>query len=127
MQVSTYLRWGSVVDVSALAVAVEDHDEFRGAVAGCAGVRGHGGELGGLAGLDDDLAFAEQQPYPPFDDEEPVVTGMYPLLRRPVGRFEPDLDRDRVAGGSAQHPGRALVRTARHRADDHIVVVVDVE
>ena len=57
-------RWlgrGFVVDVGALAVAVEDHDELRWAVNGREGVRCHGGELGGLAGLDGDLAFAERQ------------------------------------------------------------------
>jgi hypothetical protein len=39
-----------VMDVGALALAVEDHDEFGGAVNGREGVRRHGGELGGLAG-----------------------------------------------------------------------------
>ena len=71
------------VDVGALAVAVEDHDELGRAVDGGEGVRRHGGELGGLAGLDDDLAFAERQPHPPLDDEEPVVPGVDPLLGRP--------------------------------------------
>jgi len=51
---------GFVMDVGTLAVAVEDHDEFGRAVDGCEGVRRHGAELGGLAGLDEDLAFAER-------------------------------------------------------------------
>jgi hypothetical protein len=50
---------GFVMDVGALAVAVEDHEEFGRAVDGCEGVWRHGGELGGLAGLDGDLAVAE--------------------------------------------------------------------
>ena len=49
------------------------------------GVRRHGGELGGLAGLDGDLALAERQSHPPLDDEEPVVTGVDPLRRCPAG------------------------------------------
>jgi hypothetical protein len=53
-----------VVDVGALAVAVEDHDELGGAVDGGEGVWRHGGELGGLAGLDDDLSVAEQSGAP---------------------------------------------------------------
>ena len=48
------------MDVGAVAVTVEDHDEFCGAIAGREGVRGHGGELGGLTGLDDDFAFAKK-------------------------------------------------------------------
>ena len=122
-----HLVIGFVMDVCPLAVAVEDHDEFCRAVAGCEAVRGHGGELGNLAGLDDDLAFAEQQSHPPLDDEEPVVTGMDSLRRRPVGRLEPHLDRDRGAGRPAQHPGRALARAARRRSDDHVVVATHVE
>ena len=47
-----------MVDVGALSVAVEDHDELGRAVDGREGVWRHGGELGGLAGLDGDLAFA---------------------------------------------------------------------
>lgn len=43
---------GFVLDVNALAVTVEHHDEFCGAVTGCASVRGHRGEFGSLAGLD---------------------------------------------------------------------------
>lgn len=50
---------GLVVDVGALAVAVEDHDEFGRVVDGGQCVRCHRGELGGLAGLDRDLAFAK--------------------------------------------------------------------
>jgi hypothetical protein len=38
-----------VVDVRALSVAVEDHDEFGGVVDGGEGVGCHGGELGGFA------------------------------------------------------------------------------
>ena len=107
---------------AALAVAVEDHDELGRAVAGRERVRGHGGELGGLAGRDDDLPLAEEQPDPALDHEEPVVTGMDPLLRSAVGRFEPHLDRDRAAGRSTQHPGRGSPDAARHRVDDHVVV-----
>lgn len=44
------------MDVGALAVAVEDHDELGQAVDGRERVRCHGGELGCLAGLDGDLA-----------------------------------------------------------------------
>ena len=71
-----------VVDVGALAVAVEDHDEFGGFVDGCEGVRRHGGELGGLSRFDGDLAVTERQAHSSLDDEEPIVTRVYPLLRR---------------------------------------------
>ena len=71
--------------------------------------------------------FAERQAHPSLDDEEPVVTGVDPLLRRPAGRFEPHLDGDRVAGRPAQHPGCPFARAVRHRADDHIVVAAHVE
>ena len=87
----------------------------------------HGGELGGFAGLDGDLAFAERQAHPPLDDEEPVVAGMDALLRRRAGRFESHLDGDRAAGWAAQHPGRALTGAVRRRADDHVVVAAHVE
>jgi hypothetical protein len=73
------------MDVGALAVAVEDHDELGRAVDGCEGVRSHGGELGGLAGPDGDLAFAERQAHPSLDDEEPVVTGVDPAAPPPWG------------------------------------------
>jgi hypothetical protein len=115
------------MDVGALTVAIEDHDELGRAVDGCEGVRRHGAELGGLAGLDEDLAFAQRQAHPPLEDEEPVVTGVDPLLGLRVCRFESDLDRDRAAGRSAQHPGGALVRGARRRANDHIVVAAHVQ
>lgn len=118
---------GFVMDVGALAVAVEDHDELGRAVDGCEGVRRHGAELGGLAGFYEDLAFAERQAHSPLEDEEPVVTGVDPLLRLPECRFESHLDRDRAAGRSAQNPGRPLARGARRRADDHIVVAAHVE
>lgn len=118
---------GFAMDVGALAVAVEDHDELGRAVDGCEGVRRHGAELGGLAGLDEDLAFAERQAHSPLEDEEPVVTGVDPLLRLPACRLESHLDRDRAGGRSAQHPGRALARGAGRRADDHIVVAAHVE
>src|SRR5204863_472219 len=47
----TRIAIGSVMDVGALAVAVEDHDQFGRAVDGSEGVRRHGGELGGFARL----------------------------------------------------------------------------
>ena len=122
-----FLATGLVVDVGALAVAVEDHDELCRAVDSSEGVRRHGGELAGLAALDSDLAFAERQAHPSFDHEEPVVTGVDPLLRRRAGRFEPHLDGDRVAGRPAQHPGCPFARAVWHRADDHIVVAAHVE
>jgi len=121
------LAIGFVMYVSALAVAVEDHNEFGRAVDGCEGMWRHGGELGGLAGLDGDVAFAERQAHAPVDDEEPVVTGVHPPLGRPSGRFESHLDGDRGAGWSAQHPGGARPRAARCGVDDHIVVAAQVE
>lgn len=86
------------MDVGALAVTVEEHDELRRAVDGCERMWRHGGELGGLAGLDRDLAFAERQTHSSLDDEEPVVTGVDPLLDRPGGWFQAHLECDRVAG-----------------------------
>lgn len=115
------------MDMGALAVAVEDHDELGRAVDGCEGMRCHRAELGGLAGLDEDLAFTERQVHSPLEDEEPVVTGVDPLLRLPACRFQSHLDRDRGAGRAAQPPGRALAGRARHRPDDHVVVAAHVE
>ena len=78
------------MDVGALAVAVEDHDEFGRAVDGREGVRRHGGELGCLSGLDDDLAFAEQQAHPSRDDEEPSeASAVLPMPASPASRTTP--------------------------------------
>ncbi len=55
------------MDVGALAVVVKDHDEFGRAVDGREGVWRHGGEFGGLAGLDGldgDLTFADKRTRP---------------------------------------------------------------
>ena len=118
---------GLVVDVGAVAVAVEDHDEFGGPVDGCDGMGCHGGEFGGFAGVDGDLAFAERQAHLSLDDEEPVVAGMDAMLRGRAGRFQSHLDGDRAAGWAAQHPGRVVTGAVRRRADDHIVVAARVE
>ncbi len=58
-RVTEPLRGPLVMDMSALAVTVEDHDELGRAVNGGEGVWCHGGGLRRLAGLDDDLALAE--------------------------------------------------------------------
>lgn len=116
-----------MVHVRALAVAVEDHDQFGRSVDGCDGVWSHGPELGRLAGLDGDFAFPEGQAHPSRDDEEPIVAGVDALLDRSARRFEAHLDGDGVAGRSAQDPGRARGRTGRGRADDDVIVVADVE
>jgi hypothetical protein len=115
------------MDVGAFAVSVEDHDEFRRFVDGCQGVWGHGGELGRLAGLDRDLAFAERKADPSLDDEEPVVAGVDPLFGRYGGRFEAQLDGEGFAGRSTQHPGCALAQTVRYWADDDVLVAAQVE
>lgn len=86
------------MDVGTLAVAIEDHDELGRAIDGYEGVWGHGGELGGLAGLDDDLAFAQRQAHAALDDEEPVVTRVDSLLLRSGCWFEAHLDGDGVTG-----------------------------
>jgi hypothetical protein len=57
------------VDVRALAVPIEDHDQFGGPVNGCGGVGRHGGELGSLPRFDDDFAIAEQQAHSTQRDE----------------------------------------------------------
>lgn len=116
-----------MVDVGALAVAVEDHYEFGGLIESRDGVRCHGGELGGLSRLDGDLAVTEQQTHSSFDDEEPIVTGVYLLLCRPVGRFQSNFDRKRPARRAAQHPCRPLARAARRRMDHHVLVAAHVE
>lgn len=51
---------GFAVDVGVVAVSIKDHDEFGGSVESCECVGCHGGELDGLAGLNGDLAFAEE-------------------------------------------------------------------
>ena len=109
---------GFVMDVGALAFAVEDHDDLGRPVDGGEGVRCHGGKLGCLARLDGYLAFAERQAHPTLDDEEPVVTGVGTLLLRPSGRYKPRLDGDRAAGWSAEHPGCAVARRVRHRVNE---------
>jgi thioredoxin reductase/SAM-dependent methyltransferase len=121
------LRAGLAVHVGALAIAVEDRDEFGRAVDGSRGVGGHRRELGCLAGLDDHLAIAERQQHPPFDHEEPVVSGVDSRGGGFVGGLEPHLDRDGAAGGSAQHPRGPIARAARRRPDDDVVVVVRCE
>ena len=72
------------MEVGAPAVPIEDRDEFRRAVDGGERVRRHGGELGGLTGLDGDLAVAEPQAHPPLEHEEPVVTRVDPGRLRPA-------------------------------------------
>jgi hypothetical protein len=113
--------------VGPVAVPVEDPDELGRAIDGGKSVRGHGRELGGLPGLDDDLAFTERQADASLDDEEPVVAGVDPRLRRLAARFEPHLQRDGGAGRAAEQPGGAPTRAARCRADDHVVVAAHVE
>ena len=76
---------GVVVDVGAVPVSVEDHDEFGGTVERSDGVRGHGGELGGLAGFHDDDSFAEQQLHTSAENEEPVVPRVHLLLAGGAG------------------------------------------
>lgn len=50
---------GSLVEMGAMAIAVEDHDQLSGTVDGRDRVRGHRRKLGSFAGLDYDLTFAE--------------------------------------------------------------------
>jgi len=108
-------------------IAVEDHDQFGGTADSRDGVWRHGVELCRLALLHEDLSLAEEESYLAFSHEEPVVTGMSPLLRCPICRLVPDLEGDCVCGRPAQHPRRAFARTAYFRADDHIVIVVGVQ
>ena len=61
------------MDVGALAVAVEDHDELGGAVERLDRVRRHGRELGGLPGLDRDPPVGEVQPDATVEDVEPLA------------------------------------------------------
>ena len=68
--------------MSSLTVTVEDHDELSWAVEGDDGVRGHGRELGGLAGLDDDRSFAEGEADAAVEHVEPVVARVNPRFRR---------------------------------------------
>lgn len=115
------------MNVGVLAVAVENHDELGGAVKGCDGVWGHGGELGGLAGLDGDVPIAERETHPPFEYEEPVVAGVDALLGNPARWLESHLHGDGRAGGAVQHPDRALAGGAWRGSDDDIVVAANVE
>ena len=50
---------GFVMDVRALAVAVEEHDELGRPVHGCERVRCHRAELSGFTGLDDEVTLTE--------------------------------------------------------------------
>jgi len=115
------------VDVGALTLAVEDHDHLCGPVDGHKSVGRHGGELGGLADLDIDLAVAEQQPNSTLEHEEPVMARMDAFVGDAPRRHEAHLHRDRGAGRSAEHPRRAITRLVRRWPDDDVVVAGDVE
>jgi hypothetical protein len=116
------------MDVGALAGAVEDHDHFGRSVDGGDRVWCHRRELGSFTDLDDHLAIAEQQPNPPLDHDEPVVTGMHLLRRNPRRRLEAHLHRQRASRRSTQHPrGDAVGHRRRRRADHDVVVVAHVE
>ena len=115
------------VNVGALAVAIEDHDEFRGSTLRREGMGRHRGELGRLAGLDDQLAFTEQQLHAAVGDEEPIVAGMHLELGRDTRRLQSHLDRGRGAGRPAQHPRRDMARVVRTRTNDDVVIGVDIQ
>jgi len=57
------------VQVGALAVAVEDHDELCRCVEGIDGVGRHGGELGCFADVDDDLPLSAGEATQDGDEE----------------------------------------------------------
>lgn len=115
------------MDVGALTLAVEDHDDLGRPVDRSHCVGSHSRELGGFPGLDHDLTLAEIEAYPSLDDEEPVVTGVHTLLGWSPGRLETHLDRTGSAGRSAQEPGRVPARPARRGADHDVVVPSHVE
>ncbi len=98
---------------AAMAIRLKTMRTSAGTVDGRERVRSQGCELGGLASINDDLAVPEMQPHPTFQDEEPVVPGMNPLLGRFAARSDPHLQRDRAAGGPAEHPRGVIAGTLR--------------
>lgn len=74
-----------------------------------------------------DLAVAERQVHTPFEDEEPVTTGVDPLFGTPSCGFEAHPDGDGAAGRSVEHPGRALAGGARGGTYHHVLVSLHVE
>jgi len=76
---------GAGVEVGALSVVVEDDGDLCRTAVCLAGVRDHGGELGGLAGLDPYGAFAKDQRDGSGQDGEPFPAGVHsePTAGRP--------------------------------------------
>jgi len=116
------------MDVGAVAVTVEDHDDLGRIVDGADGVGRHGGELGGFARIHHDLPVAEGQLDAAGEDEEPVVAGVHPRLGRRGPGLEAHLDGDGRAGRAAERPGRGAAPAGGDGPDDDVFVVpVDVE
>ena len=114
-----------------MAVAVEDHDQFGGAVHGLHGVRGHGGELGRLALLHNDLALAEPETDATFEQREEWLrawcaekTGIVDVLKvwdlpcpmcRPDDDAAVDPEPSPGAPGCRGCGGGGIVRKVRYR------------
>lgn len=73
---------GSVVEVGAFAVVVEDAEDLGGGVVAAHAVRGHRVEAGGLAARDEQLRLAEAQAHDAENDVAPVASGVGPGLWR---------------------------------------------
>jgi ubiquinone/menaquinone biosynthesis C-methylase UbiE len=113
------------VEVGALSVTIKDGEDLDWSSVGGYGVRGHGGELCGLARLHQDDAVTEIQPRGAGQHREPVPARVdAQLARRLPGRDAHLRDghplRPVVPG---EQPGGHPVRPIAPGPDDHVVVI----
>lgn len=122
------LRVASAVEMTAFAVVVEDYQDLGGAAVAAEGVGGHGGERGGLAGLDADDAFAEVEDDGAGQHGEPVPAGMDThVVRGDAARLVGDAH---LADGQplgavvlGEEPGGQAAGLVAVRSDDDIGVI----
>src|SRR5687768_5625933 len=117
-------------EVRLLAVAIEDHHDLDGAaVAGDPRWR-HRVELGGLAGLDEMLALAEEQSCGALEHIEPIAPGVNLWLGPLLGRRDAHLgdgSTGRIVEASERPVHGAVAEIVADRTNDDIVVVVVTE
>jgi len=115
-------------EMAALPVVVEDAQDLRWAATRPEGVRNHGGELGRLAGLDQDGPLTQQQHNASRQDGEPVLARVNSQLGGAAPRLRPGDPHlgygDAVRPGPpAEDPGGHPARRIALRPDHHVVVV----
>ena len=113
--------------VRPLAVGVEDRQDLYRSLDRADGMRGHGGELSCLTGLDGDLPITQVQQRLPGQDREPLLARVHGQVSRTVAATARDahLRHHRPAGllRPGQQPCGQTRFPVRHGMDQYILVL----